>query len=274
MKEQRVPELLLERYLLGELTSIERESIEKRLRNEPGGMERLEELNKSNQSILNEFPPSIISKNIKNLYQFEMSKENAGPVKETKSSSIFSPIKYAVRGFSMIALLIAVFIPLYLFNYKQNNGLITDETRTKGQTSLFIFRKTNTGEEVLKDGDIVNKGDILQLAYNAGVKEKFGVIFSIDGKGNLTWHYPYSLQGDSSLSPGKKTLLNESYELDNAPDFERFFLICSSSKINTRLITEKAGKLAENYKQSLELSRSIFGNYKIIIVTLRKGEKI
>ncbi|MCA9568895.1 MAG: ActD protein, partial [Myxococcales bacterium] len=50
---------------------------------------------------------------------------------------------------------------------------------------------------------------------------------SIDGSGVITWHLPIRGRSAVVLQPGSGVPLAESYELDDAPDHERFFFVTS-----------------------------------------------
>jgi len=90
----------------------------------------------------------------------------------------------------------------------------------------------------LKNGARAKAGDLLQLAYIPAGKT-YGVIFSIDGSGIVTLHHPESKGNSSILKQEKKNLLPSSYELDNAPDFERFFFITTMEEIEVQSINQK-----------------------------------
>jgi hypothetical protein len=99
--------------------------------------------------------------------------------------------------------------------------------------------------ELLKNGAKAKSGDLLQLAY-AVPETAFGVILSIDGSGVVTLHFPEEKSGSTALEKMKKTPLPHAYELDNAPEFERFFFITSETELNASEILEKAALLAKN----------------------------
>lgn len=108
------------------------------------------------------------------------------------------------------------------------DSLVEDTTRIKGEAArLHIFRRTGAGVERLGPKAPTAAGDQLQLRYQSS-GARFGVIVSVDGRGVVTPHLP--LEGDSAapLSAGEFDL-PQSYELDDAPGFERFFLITSDA---------------------------------------------
>ena len=69
---------------------------------------------------------------------------------------------------------------------------------------------------------------MLRLGYVAAGR-RFGVILSIDGRGAVTLHFPSSPTGATALAGPGESLLPDAFELDDAPEFERFFLITADS---------------------------------------------
>jgi hypothetical protein len=99
--------------------------------------------------------------------------------------------------------------------------------RAKGLLpSLRVYRKGAEGPELLAYGAEVAPGDVLQLGYLApGMTH--AILLSIDGRGEVTLHFPREGQSSRvSVSQGEQ-LLPTSYELDDAPSFERFVLLAS-----------------------------------------------
>ncbi len=97
-----------------------------------------------------------------------------------------------------------------------------EDVRAKGnRTALLIYRATPTGPQRLAPNAPCEKGDRLQIEYTAGAA-RFGAIFSIDGRGHVTQHWP---EGDSAAALEPHALLPFAYELDDAPAFERFVFI-------------------------------------------------
>jgi hypothetical protein len=92
------------------------------------------------------------------------------------------------------------------------------------KTQIIIYRKTKDEVHLIRSGDAARKGDLLQIAYvSAG--QPFGVIFSLDGSGAVTLHYPAEDLSSTKLQPNEQILLKTSYELDDAPAYERFFFV-------------------------------------------------
>jgi hypothetical protein len=89
----------------------------------------------------------------------------------------------------------------------------------------------------------VRAGDVLQLSVvSAG--RPYGVVVSVDGRGVVTRHGP----GDGTLAarlPAQGAVpLDHSYRLDDAPAFERFFLVTGGSPFAVEPVLDAIGHLA------------------------------
>ena len=129
------------------------------------------------------------------------------------------------------------------------DGEITITTR-KGPEEpavLQIWRETGSDEELLGQGSQARQADLLQLAYIAKGHDH-GVILSIDGRGAVTLHSPAEPGGSTQLSLDGRTPLGFSYELDDAPRFERFFLVTSDKPIDVQTVLDAASRLASTDK--------------------------
>jgi hypothetical protein len=100
----------------------------------------------------------------------------------------------------------------------------TEVVRIKGDASLVVERVGPRGLEPMHDGDLARTGDRLQLRYLAADREQ-GAIVSIDGRGVATLHFPATVEASPRLASGGAVALDHSYELDDAPEFERFFFV-------------------------------------------------
>ena len=92
---------------------------------------------------------------------------------------------------------------------------------------MEVWIKTGDSAVQMQNLDAASEGDEIQLRYS--VPEKcYGLLFSMDGNGVITMH-----MGDNNraiaLEPGKMTTLPFAYKLDNAPKFEKFFLLTSKA---------------------------------------------
>ncbi len=101
-----------------------------------------------------------------------------------------------------------------------------------GPATLRVYRKAARGAERLADGASARPGDQLQLAYLAR-GQRFGAVVSVDGAGQVTYHLPEKGARAVALQPGGEVTLPDSYQLDAAPQFERFWLITGDRPFET-----------------------------------------
>jgi hypothetical protein len=158
------------------------------------------------------------------------------------------------------------------------------EDRIKGSaetTGLRVYLKTDGETAALADQAIVREGNTVQLAYTVNGQpdtRRYGVIFSIDGRSAVTLHYPPVLGADTRLVTGKWTLLEEAYTLDDAPDYEVFFFVVGDKPLDVPVILNSArqfagrlaGQFAGDPEAALKQSPSVFKNYELKTVNVRK----
>jgi hypothetical protein len=246
------------------------DEIKKILETDPKLREELDVLKSSNEEILDQYPPAVVVPRIKSQLEKKGGGRAGHPV-------FLKRLLYATPA--LAAVLIVLFI---VFQDRGNHTGLEMEglhgTRIKGTEKIdmskpyiLIHRKVDDSVELLESGDKASTGDLLQIAY-ASVGANYGVILSLDGRGVVTLHYPESADKDPLLDQDKRTLLPSSYELDDAPDFERFFFITSKSEIDVQEVLKSAEALAKNIKTSetedLDLPDS-YGQYSLLI---KKGE--
>jgi hypothetical protein len=145
-------------------------------------------------------------------------------------------------------------------------GSFTD--RAKGAAlstvELSVFLKGDS-EIPLSDQAVVGEGNTVQIAYKAPAGERYGVIFSIDGRSEVTMHYPYRGGQSSVLVSGKRTFLNEAYTLDDAPFYEVFVMVVSEKPLNAETVLLEAQSIAKTEDiasvdlRSAEGKKRIFG---------------
>ena len=122
-----------------------------------------------------------------------------------------------------------------------------DGNRLKGiAPHLTIHRQgasPRAGAEVLARGARVRPGDVLQLSVvSAG--RPYGVVVSVDGRGVVTRHAPLAGTVAAKLAPEGAIPLDHSYRLDDAPAFERFFLVTGGSPFPAEADVEAIRRLA------------------------------
>jgi len=264
MKAKSVNAWELERYLLGELPQARMEEFARLLRQDTKLSTQLESLRKSNNDILQAYTPEGMIPHIQRKRQSELSHKEIRPRSQAIRRLLFaSPI------------LASGLVLLFFFVFRT---FVSQDTRIKGTESIdmaksqiLIYRKVKDEVRVIRDGDAAQKGDLLQIAYvSAG--HPFGVIFSVDGSGAVTLHYPEDALSSAKLKPNEQVPLRTSYELDDAPVYERFFFVTAPSEINVTEILELAERLAENPARAREAALDLPKTYGQYSVLVKKGE--
>jgi hypothetical protein len=210
---QDISDLQLEQYALGELSGEQADRVRDLIDRDPALRERLSALQESNREILAAYPPERIVPAI-----IERARQQAAAA--ARSRAWTRGVLWALPAAAAIVIAFSV-------------GLFRPETRMKGLApELSVFVQTTSGAQELRPGDAARPGDRVQVSYNpAGAK--YAAIVSIDGRGTITWHLPAGYGGGAGSAPAVdaqgRTVLPRSYELDDAPRFERFFLVTGSS---------------------------------------------
>ena len=268
---------MLERYRLGELLSEEKQAVRDALAAESGLRSRLEKLDESDREL-------------RLLYPFDSLGLAAGPDRRFSKARFFEPkffepqVKRMRPSFlASIAAVIALCILFPALHFMRNEGGTTAGTtdRVKGSVQagpeLSVFLKGDR-EIPLMDKSVLREGHTVQLAYTApaGI-DRYGVIFSIDGRFEVTMHYPYREGQSSLLVSGKQTYLNEAYTLDDAPGYEIFVMVVSEAPLDSHTVLREVRNMAKKQDQSslnlwsiTDESKSIFRDCEVETVTVLK----
>ncbi len=193
----------------------------------------LNDLRKSDEEILNTYSVQAMKAAVAGKLNGKVVNSNEGASAPLKFPT-FKIVTYAAAA----VLLAAVIIPAGLKNSKVSANRAPTE-RVKGnaapattEPSLKLYRQKGREIQALSDGDFARSGDVIQITYNAG-KEEYGVIFSVDGNGNITRHFPENSWQAGQLDQSSNEIpLDFSYELDNAPDFECFVLVTAKKQFS------------------------------------------
>ena len=262
MNSRPINDYLLEMYVLGILSNKKSREIKSQIDSDKSLEIKLEKIKKSNLDFKVDNPSDIYIPKIIERYKKKT---------DFKSNDILIPKErykywiFAVPTLVAALLLIIILSPIEKEkvskqnNKKEYNILKGNQDIDVSLPQLIIHRKRNDNIEILKDESKGKTGDLLQLAY-IPADQTHGVILSIDGNGKVSLHYP--LEGSDSTSLGEaKFFFPESIELDNAPEFERFFFITSNSKIDIEYVLKMAGKLGNDpnraKKENLELPENL-----------------
>lgn len=265
MRRARVPDLLVEQLALGELPPDRAAKVRAQLEAEPDGFERLAKIRRSNDELLFQYPPRQIAPAV--------AKRAGIQPKKSRSQWFFVlPVAAAAAAFALMARNGSNVMTGSLSEQEPSATSAAEVILTKGQPRLVIYKKTETGSELLQPGAKVHARDTLQLQYLAGEEKwRYGVAFSIDGKGAVTLHYPEQIGQPQDLQAGKAVALPHAYELDDAPDFERFFFVASEEPVDINAILIGANSMAAHKEAAaagyLNLPQGQFSQWSM---TLRK----
>lgn len=147
----------------------------------------------------------------------------------------------------------------------------TDESRAKGVGSrIYLYKKVGDNAVKLADSDSVSAGDIIQISYIAS-GAKYGAIVSVDGNGVVTQHYPEYGYTSALLETNGEIPLDYSYQLDDAPSFERFMLITGDKPFTVSGIVDAVDSFDnKNMSIKADFSKYLPKNTKITELLLLK----
>ena len=233
-RHDRVPAWLLERLAAGELPARQADELRAAL-HQRGEDERLAGLAAANAEILAALPAEAVVAEI----------ERRAAVARQRAVSRRARPRFALSLAATCAAGLVVFLIV-----RDNGGgvpppageVAPEVIGIKGDP-LEIHRKTKGGSELVRDQAVVRRGDTLQLGYRA-VGKRFGVIASVDARGTVTLHLPESPGPAVALERNGTRSLPHSFELDDAPGFERFVFVRSDARFRT---TDVASALASGH---------------------------
>jgi hypothetical protein len=248
---RKTPPWLLERMAQGELDGAEVAELRARLAAEGRSLdEELERLRQSDRQILARLPRETMAASIRRRAAMDA---QVGP--RSRLNMLFPPL--ALAGALGLVILVARGLGDTGIGGPVANRAADDEvTIIKGELPrsprLLVYRQrpgrgAAAASELLSDGASGARGDLLQLAYNKAPDGLYGVLISIDGAGKITQHLP---EEGASQSPALTSLreirLPSAYELDDAPDFERFVLVTSTEPFALAVVLDAANALARH----------------------------
>ena len=271
-------DLFLEKYKLDELEPDEKIMLEKRFEDPQDLKNEVEKLEASDREILEKYKPADMAGKIEALLVETdgrgETETDAGDRKRGPVIIRFKAIRYtAIAAAAALAVIIGITSYTGGGTSYGNLTAASDTTateRVKGlKPSMKIYRRTPDSAEILKNRDYASEKDLLQIEYIAG-SFRYGVIFSIDGRGVLTMHYPTYEGIAAELDHNGAILLPYAYELDDAPEFERFFFVTGGSDFDIDEVLDAAHELAASSRSSRRRFLDIPDSYFQTTILLRK----
>lgn len=251
----RIPDFFLEQYRLGEADA---ETVA-RIEADPDALRRLAEIDADTTLHFERYPADWFVAEVRRkagaprtadaderrgISLVRSGSDATGtPSRSGRIRAFVADHPFALPGLAAAVIVLAL-LPYQLLLRSEpssdDTAAIARGERVKGlDTSLFIFRSTPDGAvEELTDGTPVAAGDHLQIAYVAAGRSH-GMIFSVDGNGVVTLHYPDFPGGPSELVQGGSTALPFAYVLDDAPRYEEFYFLTAPAAVPTaEIITQ------------------------------------
>ncbi|MDH5548029.1 MAG: hypothetical protein OEZ43_20825 [Gammaproteobacteria bacterium] len=253
--DKMIPKLLLQQFLLGELPAEKKHYVETLISENAEVRSQLESLKKEQLEFATRFPYE----------QFSNVLEHESKIQQRQK--LASLASFATICIVVVSLLIA--FP------KENRvevgdfGDLDDIIRLKGVSQqLHVYRKRGTEIEELLPNDSAFQRDLIQLSYVAA-GDRYGAIFSVDGNGGMTLHFPEHIGDTGELKPQGEVHLDHAYRLDDAPEFERFYFVSSRSPVAWERIWQQGQHQAQSGNAE-QLSLELDDDIHLQTITIRK----
>jgi hypothetical protein len=274
--KHRIPTWLLERVALGETPADRTAEVREILEREPDERARLAELERSNAEILAALPPAEVAAEVARRAAAEraMALPIAPPNGHRRRLLVLSSSLAAAAGVVLVAVTVGRQVgwlePTAPRAAPGGDGSLDDGTRPKGAPRLLLHRKRGGKVEPLDARmDRGHAGDRIQISYLAG-DAVHGLILSLDGAGQVTLHFPAQPGGSTLLKRGGVASLGHSYELDDAPGYERFLFLTSAQPIDVAQVLASAESLARDRERAARDPLTLSSNAAQLWFTLRK----
>ena len=258
MKERRVSDLRVEQLMLGELTPEAQAALRARLAAEPGGLARLAALAEDTDATLARHPAAAVAAEVERRLQRRR------------------PPRLVLGLVPLAAAAAAVFLvtctPLALQAALPESGAPTERAKGALHSALAIHRQVASSAELLTEGAAAHPGDVVQLTV-APRGAGHGVIVSVDGRGAVTLHFPERPGGSTALPGGLPSVaVAHAYELDDAPAYERFFLVTAQHPINVAAVVDAARTLAAQGDTARTAALPLSADHAQATILLRKTQ--
>ena len=224
----RTPDWLVERLHQGDLPPADAAAVRERLSQE-GGLARLDALARDDARFAELHPPGPAVGEIR-----RRAAGRAAPRVRPRRLLLLA-VPLAAAALAVVALRLPGVGP------PDRDG----DVRLKGLAPHLAVHRRGAGAdpEALARGAQVRAGDVLQLSVvSAG--RPYGVVVSVDGRGVVTRHVPGDGELAARLPPEGAVPLDHSYRLDDAPAFERFFLVTGVAPFAVAPVLDAVRRLA------------------------------
>lgn len=234
--ERQTPDIMLERYRLQELPEHDAARLRELAARNPQIRARIDALERSDA----EFTARDLMSRMETGVRARMARLNRAQGSGLRAL-------WAVPVVMAAAALIFAVVPRGVIRPDPGvAGPATADTgdRIKGlRPALALYRRTADGSETLADGAAAHRGDLIRIGYRAA-GQPYGVILSVDGRGSVTVHLPAGATRAVPLRRDATVLLDQAYELDDAPLWERFYFITGHEPFPVAPLLDAARRIA------------------------------
>jgi hypothetical protein len=265
--EPRLPDIVLERFRLNELPADQARLLEARIAKDEDLRRRLEALRRSDDEIRASYP-----REFEDSIRARLDRREYATLRAPRRAALYwiVPLTAIAATVALAVVILRTTPPPSGFDHTRPDPAGMD--RIKGLApALRVYRKTSTRSETLADGALARKGDIVRVGYEAAGRP-YGVILSIDGRGVVTRHLPATGDLAAPLASSSTVLLGQSYELDDAPGWERFYFITGMSRFAVAAVLEAAEQAAANHRDRPPTDLSLPYGFEQSIFSLQKED--
>lgn len=246
---RRTPDWLLERIALGELPPALLQAARARLAGEEDGPARLAELQRSNEQILAALPPAAVAEQVAR--RSRLLDAAAAEAARLRRRALYRQLRWACPAVAAAACGLLLLLPFGPWDgpppgpgATSSTARMAEPTRVKGLDPHLVVRRLRGQQvELLAAGALAGPADVLQLSYVAA-GQRYGTVLSLDGRGSVTLHLPETGEMAAALTRSGEVPLPASYELDDAPAFERFFFVTAEKPFAVAPVLAAARSLA------------------------------
>ena len=267
----------LEQYVLNELSDEETRQLERAAEENESLRNRINAIRQSNTEIETSIDEAKMMREINyriknNSIRQEQNKENQ---KQAKTIS-WGRLAYAMPVVAIVAISTLMLKENVSVSPTNVIEVTEDGVRYKGlEPHINIYQQIGDGSKLVKNHTTLHEGDSLQLSYVAA-GQKFGAIFSIDGNDVVTHHFPLDMQSSikspEKLMPSGEFMMERSYQLDDAPKYEHFFFISSTSSFDLQKVIELAQNSTSSTREKTTSISDLPDNLRQFVITINKAE--
>ena len=264
----KTPQLFSEKIFTGEMSWDDLSENRKNTLSEDEKNRLMRHISHSNKQILAQYSPEYVE----HLVSQSQNTRRDGKRNTRLARSVFHSIPYVLACAACV-----VFV--FTFAYTgRHQGDIT-ENRIKGVSSvnteprINVYKKTDGEALRLQDNAEVKEDDVLQVSYIAA-GSSYGAIVSVDGNGVFTQHFPYQGSSSAELMKEGGVALDFAYQLDNAPEFERFLFITGNNPVSLDALRTAFSRTREVQQvRTLNPADFLPRNINVTEFTLIKGDR-